>query len=72
MSFLLDTNVISELRKPAKRRDDRFNAWAGALAPSDTFLSVITVLELRAGIESGPLVLAGSNGRSDTSIGLCQ
>ncbi|WP_322779941.1 type II toxin-antitoxin system VapC family toxin [Frankia sp. Cas4] len=52
MSFLLDTNVISELRKPAKRRDDRFNAWAGALAPSDTFLSVITVLELRAGIEN--------------------
>ncbi|MDT3443868.1 MULTISPECIES: type II toxin-antitoxin system VapC family toxin [unclassified Pseudofrankia] len=52
MSFLLDTNVISELRKPAKRRDDRFNAWAETLSPSDTFLSVITLLELRAGIEN--------------------
>ncbi|CUU59662.1 hypothetical protein Ga0074812_13042 [Parafrankia irregularis] len=52
MSFLLDTNVISELRKPAKRRDDRFNAWAESLSPSDTFLSVITLLELRAGIEN--------------------
>lgn len=52
MSFLLDTNIISELRKPAKRRDDRFNAWAGTLSPSETYLSVITLLELRAGIEN--------------------
>jgi len=52
VSFLLDTNVISELRKPAKRRDDRFNAWADTLPPSDTYLSVITLLELRAGIEN--------------------
>ncbi|AEH10271.1 MULTISPECIES: type II toxin-antitoxin system VapC family toxin [Protofrankia] len=52
MRLLLDTNVMSELRKPAARRDDRFNAWAGALSPSDTYLSVITLLELRAGIES--------------------
>ncbi|WP_239342309.1 type II toxin-antitoxin system VapC family toxin [Frankia sp. CiP3] len=52
MSFLLDTNVISELRKPAKRRDDHFNGWADALSPSETFLSVITLLELRAGIEN--------------------
>ncbi|KJE19533.1 PIN domain-containing protein [Frankia torreyi] len=52
MSFLLDTNVISELRKPSTRRDDRFNAWAETLSPSGTFLSVITLLELRAGIET--------------------
>ncbi|WP_239346515.1 MULTISPECIES: type II toxin-antitoxin system VapC family toxin [unclassified Frankia] len=52
MSFLLDTNIISELRKPAKRRDDRFNTWAQTLSPSATFLSVITLLELRAGIEN--------------------
>jgi len=50
--FLLDTNVVSELRKPTARRDARFNAWAATLSPSDTSLSVITVLELRAGIES--------------------
>jgi predicted nucleic acid-binding protein len=52
VSLLLDTNVMSELRKPAARRDDRFNSWAAALSPSDTYLSMITLLELRAGIES--------------------
>ncbi|WP_454851600.1 PIN domain-containing protein [Promicromonospora soli] len=51
MKFLLDTNVVSELRKPAERRSEQFNDWAGELSPSDTSLSVITVLELRAGIE---------------------
>jgi predicted nucleic acid-binding protein len=51
VTFLLDTNVISELRRPAKRRSDRFNDWAATLSPSETFLSVITLLELRAGIE---------------------
>lgn len=52
MKFLLDTNIVSELRKPAERRAEQFNDWAGRLSPSDTSLSVITVLELRAGIES--------------------
>lgn len=52
MRFLLDTDVVAELRKPAGRRTEPFNAWAGELSPSDTSLSVITVLELRAGIEA--------------------
>jgi predicted nucleic acid-binding protein len=52
VKLLLDTNVVSELRKPAERRDEQFNDWAERLSPSDTSLSVITVLELRAGIES--------------------
>ena len=52
MKFLLDTNIVSELRKPAERRSEQFNDWAEGLTPSDTALSVITVLELRAGIES--------------------
>lgn len=51
MKFLLDTNIVSELRKPAERRSEQFNDWAGRLSPSDTSVSVITVLELRAGIE---------------------
>jgi predicted nucleic acid-binding protein len=51
VKFLLDTNVVFELRKSAERRDRQFNDWAGRLSPSDTSLSVITVLELRAGIE---------------------
>lgn len=46
--FLLDTNVVSELR-----RRDRTNpgvaAWADAIHPSDLFLSAITILEIEAG-----------------------
>lgn len=52
MKFLLDTNIVSELRKPAERRSEQFNDWAERLTPSDTSVSVITVLELRAGIEA--------------------
>jgi predicted nucleic acid-binding protein len=50
--YLLDTNVVSELRKPPRRRADSFNAWAGTHRPSDSALSVITIMELRTGIES--------------------
>lgn len=52
MSFLLDTNVISELRKPPDRRDQCVDRWARQLTPADSYLSVITLLELRAGIEN--------------------
>lgn len=48
MSFLLDTNVVSELRRK-ERADDRVLAWAGATAASDMFLSVMTILELEIG-----------------------
>lgn len=51
MSFLLDTNVISELRKHPDRRDQSVDRWARQLTPADSYLSVITLLELRAGIE---------------------
>lgn len=46
--YLLDTNVVSELRKP--RADRRVKAWAAAVPPMDLFLSVITVLELETGV----------------------
>jgi predicted nucleic acid-binding protein len=46
--FLLDTNVLSELRR-RDRTDPRVAAWADALQPSDLFLSVITILEIEAG-----------------------
>lgn len=52
MSFLLDTNIVSELRKSEERRDRNVDRWARDLSPSDTYLSVITLLELRAGIEN--------------------
>jgi predicted nucleic acid-binding protein len=49
--FLLDTNVISELRKVRHgRTDPRFIAWSGHLRWSELFLSTITIYELEAGI----------------------
>ncbi len=51
MSFLLDTNVISELRKGA-RADGRVRAWFARLGEHDIFLSVLVVGELRRGIDA--------------------
>lgn len=48
--FLLDTNVVSELRKAA-RCDARVAAWQEAQKPEVCFLSTITLLEIRLGIE---------------------
>jgi len=47
--FLLDTNVVSELRRRDKT-DPRVSAWSDAIAPDDLFLSAVTVLELEAGV----------------------
>ena len=46
--WLLDTNVLSELRRH-DRTHTKVAAWAGALHPEDLFLSVITILEIEAG-----------------------
>ena len=45
--FLLDTNVLSELRR-RDRTDRNVAAWADALDPADLFLSAITILEIEA------------------------
>lgn len=50
MSHLLDTNVISELRKSSRRADVGVRAWVAERAASDLYLSVITVLEVEIGI----------------------
>lgn len=51
MSFLLDTNVISELRK-GDRADPGVRGWIGSAPTDGLFLSVLVVGELRRGIES--------------------
>lgn len=50
MSFLLDTNVITELRKGA-RADAGVRSWFDDVAAEDLHLSVVVVGELRQGIE---------------------
>jgi len=49
--YLLDTNVVSELRKASSgRADERVVAWAESVAAADLSISAITVLELELGI----------------------
>ena len=50
MNFLVDTNVVSELRK-ADRCDAKVRAWFEAVAEDAIYLSVLTVGELRRGVE---------------------
>lgn len=47
--FLLDTNVVSELRRSDKA-DARVLRWATTLAVAESFLSAISVLELELGV----------------------
>jgi toxin FitB len=47
--FLLDTNVISELRKEA-RCDRAVKAWATAQDQQKVFLSTVVIAEIRFGI----------------------
>ena len=49
--YLLDTNVISELRKAKSVRIDKnVAAWANSVSANSLFLSVITILELETGL----------------------
>lgn len=49
MSYLLDTNVLSELRKP--KGDRNVKAWFETVAGNTLYLSVLVVGEIRQGIE---------------------
>ncbi|MET4068943.1 putative nucleic acid-binding protein [Bradyrhizobium sp. S3.2.6] len=46
--FLLDTNVISELRRTDKA-DRNVVAWANAVPAANFFMSVISILEIELG-----------------------
>jgi predicted nucleic acid-binding protein len=48
--FLLDTNVVSELRKGA-RANEHVLAWLAPIDGADLFFSVLVVGELRQGVE---------------------
>ncbi len=49
--YLLDTNVVSELRKSGSgRADARVMAWQAQVDPEACHLSAITVLELETGV----------------------
>ena len=49
MSYLLDTNVISEVRRPSP--NPGVKSWFEEATGEDLFLSVLTIGEIRQGIE---------------------
>lgn len=51
MSYLVDTNVISELRK-GRRCDPGVASWFAEASSEEIYLSVLTVGEIRKGIEN--------------------
>lgn len=57
MSWLLDTNIVSEMVK--KEPNPNVKAWVGSKDESNLYLSVITIAEVKRGITR----LAASNRR---------
>ncbi|NSZ03294.1 type II toxin-antitoxin system VapC family toxin [Agrobacterium tumefaciens] len=53
MKYLLDTNVVSELRKVGDGKADlNVTTWLGAKDSRDLYISAITIFELERGILS--------------------
>lgn len=50
MRYLIDTNIISEIRKGA-RCDANVSTWYASISGDDLFLSVLVLGEIRKGIE---------------------
>ena len=49
MRYLLDTNVVSEIRRP--RAAPQVVAWVRSVPSTDVFISVLVLGEVRTGIE---------------------
>ncbi|MBA2617185.1 MAG: type II toxin-antitoxin system VapC family toxin [Rubrobacter sp.] len=49
MRYLLDTNVLSETRRP--RGDESVRAWLASVPAGDLYLSALVVGEIRRGVE---------------------
>lgn len=50
MSYLIDTNIISEVRK-GSRCDTNVAKWYASIADDDLFLSALVLGEIRRGVE---------------------
>lgn len=50
MSYLIDTNIISEIRK-GDRCDPQVSAWYASIAEEELFLSTLVLGEIRKGVE---------------------
>jgi len=59
MAWLLDTNILSELRRP--RPEPKVVAFVGSHPLEELYISIVTLAEIRYGIE----VVADANRRSE-------
>jgi toxin FitB len=50
VNYLIDTNIISEVRKGAKC-DSNVAGWYGSIDDADIYLSVLVLGEIRKGVE---------------------
>jgi predicted nucleic acid-binding protein len=50
VSYLIDTNIISEVRK-GERCDPHVSAWYASIADEQVFLSTLVLGEIRKGVE---------------------
>src|SRR6202041_2981147 len=66
MAWLLDTNVLSELRRP--KPDQKVLAFVTGCALDQLFISVVTLAEIRFGIE----LVAEPNRRTELNEWLTQ
>jgi len=75
--FVLDTNVVAELRKAqAGKADANVTAWAASVPAASLFVSVITILELEIGVrlverrdaKQGAILRAWMDGRVLTAF----
>lgn len=49
--FILDTNVVSELRQGKTRRaDPNVATWAASVPPADLYVSAMTIFEIELGV----------------------
>jgi len=51
VSYLLDTNVLSELRKPLRQMHLSVSRGALEKLPEDLFVSVVSIFELEIGVQ---------------------
>ena len=53
--YLIDTNVISEIRKAGDgRADPAVTVWHAEVEPDDAYLSVVTLMEIEFGAVDQP------------------
>lgn len=68
MSYLVDTNIVSELRKGA-RADPNVSAWYASIPDDSLYLSVLVLGEIRRGIERKRPQDAGQAAALETWLG---